>query len=309
MDYTQEIYIEAAGNDITGEGTKLLPYLTLAKALASITTTNPIIYLGNGEFLINQVIDLSLPGIVVTIKGNGIHTTILVDCCPTYINFNGDLNIYNCMITPSLNFWGDTRFITYSGDTFFVNYYNVLFKNRGVFPTTAWISTNNDNDLFNYNKNCYNCTFISNIPPSASSLNLVHNCATESADETILNGNTSEDTKFSARIKAGSYVVLDEEIDLYGVYSGDNKWILLMYYLIKKDSNYYSVKPEFYNEISHIFTPLTLGGGDKPNKADIETFGFDNLNLLIAPIIKGNDNFKPIDKFGDNLEIELYISH
>jgi hypothetical protein len=77
-------------------------------------------------------------------------------------------------------------------------------------------------------------------------------------------------------------------------------------YLLKKDLNYYSAKPEYYDEINHAFIPLTLMGGDKPNGSDIMNFGFDDLNTIITNMTKGSDTFKPIEKLGNNLEIKLY---
>lgn len=76
-------------------------------------------------------------------------------------------------------------------------------------------------------------------------------------------------------------------------------------FLIKKDSNYYSIDPKYYDEVNHEFTPLSLSGGSVPNKSDIEIFGFDSLNLLISSITKGSDTIKPIDKFA-NCEIKYY---
>lgn len=79
-------------------------------------------------------------------------------------------------------------------------------------------------------------------------------------------------------------------------------------YLLKKDSKYYSIKPEYYDEITHTFMPLMLAGGSDPNTIDIETFGFDDLKSLIVPITKGSDNFKPIDKL-NNCQIKYYIKN
>lgn len=77
-------------------------------------------------------------------------------------------------------------------------------------------------------------------------------------------------------------------------------------YLIKKDSNYYSILPAYYDAVSHEFLPLILSGGDKPNKADIDAFGFDNLNLLLKSIVKGGDTINPIIKLGNNINIKIY---
>jgi|GEM_PF-6501201 len=77
-------------------------------------------------------------------------------------------------------------------------------------------------------------------------------------------------------------------------------------YLIKNDSNYYSIKPEYYDDASQNFLPLTLSGGVDPNKSDIDTFGFDSLDLLLSSITKGEETFKPIDKLDNKFELIVY---
>jgi len=76
-------------------------------------------------------------------------------------------------------------------------------------------------------------------------------------------------------------------------------------FLIKKDSNYYSIDPKYYDVALHSFLPLTLTGGSMPNKIDIDTFGFDDINKILSSMTSGSDTFKPIDKF-DKFEIKLY---
>ena len=76
-------------------------------------------------------------------------------------------------------------------------------------------------------------------------------------------------------------------------------------FLIKKDSNYYSIDPKYYDVELHSFLPLTLTGVSMPNKADIDNFGFDDINKILSSITSGSDTFKPIDKF-DKFEIKLY---
>jgi F5/8 type C domain. len=76
-------------------------------------------------------------------------------------------------------------------------------------------------------------------------------------------------------------------------------------FLIRDGVNYYSIKSAYYNELAHSFTPLTLSGGTQPNKSDIETFGFDDIKLLLTSMTKGSDTFKPIDKF-NAFEVKCY---
>lgn len=77
-------------------------------------------------------------------------------------------------------------------------------------------------------------------------------------------------------------------------------------FLIKKDSKYYSIRPEHYDVLSHAFKPLILSGGNIPNKLDIDTFAFDVLSQLTTVMVKDSDTFKPIDKLDNTFDIKYY---
>jgi hypothetical protein len=78
-------------------------------------------------------------------------------------------------------------------------------------------------------------------------------------------------------------------------------------YLIKQTSNYYTIKTLNYDSTTtHSFIPLTLTGGSIPNKNDIETFGFDDLNVLTNSMMVNGDTFIPINKFDNTAELKLY---
>lgn len=80
-------------------------------------------------------------------------------------------------------------------------------------------------------------------------------------------------------------------------------------FLLKKGDNYYTLKDtSYYDDINHVFMPLTLSGGTTPNEDDINSFGFENLSNLITPMTKGSDTFKPIDKF-KSCEIKYYVKN
>lgn len=53
-------------------------------------------------------------------------------------------------------------------------------------------------------------------------------------------------------------------------------------YLIKQNSQYYSIKPEFYK--NGIFTPITVSSGDSPNDEDFNNNGFDDIAGLCDKI-------------------------
>jgi hypothetical protein len=78
-------------------------------------------------------------------------------------------------------------------------------------------------------------------------------------------------------------------------------------YLIKQNSNYYTIKTTNYDEVtSHNFIQLTLMGGSIPNSSDIYNFGFNDLNLLTNSMTKGSDIFIPISKFDNTAELKMY---
>lgn len=101
------------------------------------------------------------------------------------------------------------------------------------------------------------------------------------------------------------YLFLDAiDIDTLGTlkpYSVLNK------FLVKQNSNYYTIKSTNYDSITtHNFTPLTLTGGLTPNKSDIENFGFSDLSILTNNMTVNGDTFIPVSKFDNTTELKLY---
>ena len=83
--------------------------------------------------------------------------------------------------------------------------------------------------------------------------------------------------------------------------------IITSKFLIKQNSNYYTVKSINYDSTtSHNFTPLTLVGGTTPNKSEIENFAFDDLNILTNSMTVNTDTFIPINKFDNTAELKMY---
>lgn len=91
-----------------------------------------------------------------------------------------------------------------------------------------------------------------------------------------------------------------DAITIAGVNAGNGSikitLIALDKLLLKKDSQYYSILPQFYDSTLHQYLPLTLEGGTIPNLNDINKYGFDNIDQLITSITKESDTFLPIDK-------------
>jgi len=72
-------------------------------------------------------------------------------------------------------------------------------------------------------------------------------------------------------------------------------------FLLKQNSQYYTIKSEYYSNGQ--FQPLTLEGGEQPNENDYESFGLDDLNDLLVPIQVGEETFNPYDKLENEFEI------
>lgn len=78
-------------------------------------------------------------------------------------------------------------------------------------------------------------------------------------------------------------------------------------FLIKQNSNYYTINTSNYDDVTtHSFTPLTLTGGTIPNASDMSTFGFDSESLLTNSMTKGSDTFIPVNKFDNTAVLFLY---
>lgn len=78
-------------------------------------------------------------------------------------------------------------------------------------------------------------------------------------------------------------------------------------YLIKQNSNYYTINASNYDSATiHSFSPLVLVGGANPNKADIDTFGFNDIGLLTNSMTVNTDTFIPVLKFDNTAELKLY---
>ncbi|KAA8674912.1 hypothetical protein [Clostridium sp. HV4-5-A1G] len=87
---------------------------------------------------------------------------------------------------------------------------------------------------------------------------------------------------------------------------GQVSWIIIKApnkFLIKQGTQYYSIKPEFYQNAQ--FSPITLAGGEIPNEDDYNNLGFDNINDLCVPITVGDETFKPIDKLNTQFQIRM----
>lgn len=297
MEYTEKIYVDVnIGNDTTGVGTELSPFLTVSKAIKSVKTNNPIIYLSDGNHNIFCLQDLSITGKTITIKGNNLKTTLIVKSAGNgvyYSNFFGNLNIMNLIITRDVNSVNDTRMICYSTDFYIVNYINCVFKqNTKGIPNFSWFLFNNtSSETAYFNKNFLNCLFTSNLTISSIyGVADIANCATESASF----GNVRENTGSMVNcLYSDKYKLINNNNSLYGVYSGINSWEVKKY-ILKNNNHYYTVKSEYYLNNQYNFIP-ELEGKTLLAKTDYDTYGFKTLNALTQNTTVNSETFRPID--------------
>lgn len=284
MAYTQTIYVKKTGNDTNGTGTIDNPYLTIAKAVAMITTTTPIIYVDKGDFYISTIQSLSKSGKVITIKGQGKDTLIYTQVI-TQVNFVGQLELidFTLGIDPVYATTAVT-FLIYATDTILVNFRNIFFKRTNGYPSSAWMRMTGNSATGEKNKNFYNCTFNGAIPvTSAYGSVSVYNCATEHtmfANSNFLINNTN--TLVSA-ILDENYKLTNGDNDVYGLYSGDYTWYTDRF-LFYSNGKYYSID-ETNTIVETVF-----------NETNIATVGF-KINKLLSSTILSQQMLKDISPF------------
>lgn len=275
MEHTESIYVNVNnGDDINGDGSINSPFSTIERAINSVATTSPIIYLDKGIYPITMLQNLSLTNKKITIKGKNLDTVIEV-MKSSYLpeKYLGEVYIYNLVITPSSSF--SQRVISYSNDNYKVTFNNVLFKKNNRQPTEAWFFSYNSGSSY-HNKDFYNCTFTGEIPVCDGGSVNIFDCALQHSS--FGNVATNEDSVLNCEYDS-DYKIINYDNYSYGVYSGKNTWRDYKF-LLKQNNQYYTIKPEYYSNGQ--FQPLTLEGGAQPNENDYESFGFEDVNDLLA---------------------------
>lgn len=298
-DYTEKIYIEANGNDETGNGSKSAPYATIENALIKATTTNPAFYIGKGTFYISRIVGLTVPqSHTNNIFGSGLKTRIMVNKL-VMEDDAGDMNVYDCVFQPIDNPTGNDnlRSLFYTPATSgHMNFYNCVFlkSSNGTYPTTTLLYGSSSSYSFT-NKSFYNCT--SNISQvSRYGLPKFANCAflyPASVDGTA-NANVTDCKNNIKEYDATSFKLTDENT-VYGVYSGDHAWKYRKY-LIYQNEKYYSINSKYFN--GETYDALT--GDDLPTL--VGTDGFD-ISELMTEVTLSEKTFKPIDKFTGKIQL------
>lgn len=278
----QEIYVETWGNDNTGDGSKSNPYLTLYKAVSSITE-DANIYLGKGSFAFDGTYAINYS---LTIKGNNdktiiykkngtsdtniICTTILIQNCiirnDRYgINYcvRGTLKLINCVVDCLNNciFQKVSNLIFYANNCLFVGEGRPIYSyTEACISHSVWLSSLEKNNI----------TFESSIDITSDDYN------------------------------PETYRLTNADNSKYGVYSGEYAWGVG--YLLYMDNKYYSILPNHYVDGAYQEVDLATVKADE-NASDNYLFSpsalFEDLTIGEG---ESAVTFKPIEKF-DNFQL------
>lgn len=289
-EYKQIFYIDNYGDD-NNNGTKEYPYKTIKGLLFNINTKiDTLIYLGKGEFEIDETIFNKCNNCKFSIHGKN-KDTILKQIKGFFSNSGGGNETFTCnfydLIYTAPNVENPNANYVYSK----CNFYNIAFKD---------IANNGYSFFYSVNEiNFYNCikTKISNnfLRTTDGKINL-YNCygAFTSGYSTNQSSWDKKDNLITDNPKLNNrYKIIGEGNSIYGVYSGDNSWQLSRY-LLKQDNQYYSIESEFYDKEKRTYLPC---------ERDFDKNGIDDLHQLTTNIEINNEVFNPIMKFKGEIEL------
>ena len=317
-------YVRKTGSDTLNNGlSNTNAFATINKAL-TVCSSDSIIYIGAGiysdeiQYMTKSNISLigDTSGINTGDKGliiirqskihqfnecTGVNFTIkniissTTGSCYTLYNNNNTAKFINCIFS-GLNSYG------ISSNGFLYNCtatgQYTLARNMGA-PQKA-----------------VNCIFIG-ICESGTNVNF-QNCYQLPVGTDIFvdksNNNYRVKKEYESNVKNLGVSIADvPTTDIIGIARQTPPWIgaydveIKNLFLIKQNSNFYSINSTNYDSTtSHNFIPLTLAGGTTPNKSDIETLGFNDLNLLTNSMTVNSDIFIPVLKFDNTAELKLY---
>ncbi|OOO66787.1 hypothetical protein BS638_06580 [Clostridium tepidum] len=305
--YNNVYYINVDGDDINGDGSLNKPFATFDKAIKQVRD-NDLIYFKRGTYNITHLIDSNndYSGAFLYDKKKPItiysepYSKFIID---NPINKSRDshaIDISN-VGTKIIGFtieWNVKNGPNYSHSIFGDGGYlrGTIYNCHFIIKSRTSFSYASNNSL-----KCINCQFdILNELESAYSGKTTFEKCTFSNISSINSsaGMKGEDNKFN--VKYNATYESTPYYEGYGIYGGIYKW-LINKFLIKQNNQYYTIKPEYYSNGQ--FQPLTLEGGEQPNEADYENFGFNNVNDLLMPIQVGEEASRPYDKLENEFEI------
>lgn len=153
MDYTQTITI-AKNTEVD----------TIDKALALVTTTNPVIYIRNGEYDVTAMYLMSKANTNITWIGQGINTVIIIQRPANMSNFKGPVHFLKMkfICADSMPAYNEFKYVmAYWTDTTKAVFENCLFSmsKNGKKPNFVFFFLHNSQNDIITNKSFINCTF------------------------------------------------------------------------------------------------------------------------------------------------------
>jgi hypothetical protein len=325
LTYNHVYYVNSITGLDTNDGlSKNTAYKTVTKAYNSCVSGDAIYLIGvsganYNDFTsaITKQIDFVGDGVLSKISTTS--SILLFTNSTTNVNFyrvnifaqqlfrsstGSSYKFYNCIIKLDYNLVG------YTASVNVYNFYNCVLDARSV-----------TYGFFREDAVYTNCLFIGKCENTAVyGSSILHTCQVNDVFVSSSNNYISGISTYSNLTLDNNYNIggvnwqnigigtnSDGTVANIGVYGGDFSLDFPIKYLIKQNNNYYTITSISYDSITnHNFIPLTLNGGVIPNKSDIETFGFNNLNLLTNNMTVNADNFKPIDKFDNTAELKMY---
>lgn len=296
--FSKVIYIDNVnGSDTTGTGEKDKPYYTITKGTEQ-AIDNTMVILGEGIYTITSFSNLSKSDYSISYIGKGLETHLQINTPRDKTAATGNISVYNMIIEPTTT-CTYTEGLVYDASDYTIKFNNILFKkNTSGYPTLRMCMFSNSSSSTSTVKNKYfnNCTFIfssiqSDLGAICGCSTYVNNCAFSST-QALTTATSSQQGNFVSCVYEcifdEKYQITNNDNKLYGVYSGDNKWLTYKF-IIKENGKYYTIKEEKY--IDGKYVELT-----EEERNDFDNFGF-KLDELNVEITVGEETFKPISKF------------
>jgi hypothetical protein len=237
-----DIYVNAKGNDSSGDGSSSNPYKTWAKAM-SMVNDDCNMYFSEGVFTVKSLVDMTNSSYKMNYFGYGYSTVLELTMYYESAtgSFRNQMTVSNLVIRPSNAYTstdGSVRAISYTSDAQIVTFNYVLFAKslNGTYPTSTvfYLHPNTNiitNKTFNY------CTFISPVAQCIyNGVATYNNCTTNTS--ALCNVGTITNCLVNQTYDS-DYKLVSNDNKIYGVWAG---WLgATKMLMLVNDSRYYTI--------------------------------------------------------------------
>ena len=207
---------------------------TIQKALDAITTSNPVIYIKDGEYKFDGLVLMSKSNIEITWIGNGINTIIKFlspyNCTDFAYTTNFKKLRFKCddSMPP---YWSGIYIMAYFISNIKAVFENCLFdkSDNGLKPSGVFMFLNNSISYTISNKYFINCTFNAYNISSAIAIGnaTFKNCIYNTQNLiTSTSGNSTIENTFKDDINQETFEPLNYEKTSSGIYCGNDPILL-----------------------------------------------------------------------------------